>query len=98
MMMRTDFTSRVIFGKGGGGNHLTPPAYQETVPIMTARIHLWKKFKVFFFNRCIPFCCNNCHSAAVYAIKPPYYNTCGGIFERGGGGGGGKSPVSLPPV
>ena len=29
-----------------GGNHLTPPTYQETVPItnvLTARIHLWKK-------------------------------------------------------
>ena len=29
-----------------GGNHLTPPTYQETVPItnvFTARIHLWKK-------------------------------------------------------
>ena len=30
-----------------GGNHLTPPTYQETVPItnaLTARIRLWKKF------------------------------------------------------
>ena len=23
-----------------------------------------------------PFCCNICHFAAVYALKPPYYNTC----------------------
>ena len=31
--------------------------------------------------------------AAVYALKPPYYNTCAD-FKRGGGGGG-ESP--LPP-
>ena len=36
-------------GGGGGGNHLTPPTYQETVPItnaLTARIStpLLKKF------------------------------------------------------
>ena len=31
-----------------GGNHLTPPTYQETVPItnvLTARIHLWKNYR-----------------------------------------------------
>ena len=36
-----------IFRKGGG-NHLTPPTYQETVPItnvLTARIHLWKNYR-----------------------------------------------------
>ena len=33
-------------GGGCGGNHLTPPTYQETVPItnaLTPRIRLWKK-------------------------------------------------------
>ena len=42
------------------------------------------------------------HYAAVYALKPPYYNTCadinkrgGGIFERGGGGGSPPSPSPL---
>ena len=63
---------------------------------VTARIctPLWKKF----LNSCIPFCCS-CHIAAVYALKPPYYNTCadlkGGGVSKGRGGGGG---VSLPPV
>ena len=51
-------------------------------------------------NRCIPFCCNICHFAADYALKPPYFNTCadskgGGNFRKGGGGG--KSPLSPPP-
>ena len=83
-----------------GGNHLTPPTYQETVAItnvLTARIHLWKKLLV-SLNRCIPFCCNICHFAADYALKPPYFNTCadskgGGKFSKGGG----KSPLSPPP-
>ena len=38
-------------GGGGGGNHLTPPTYQETVPIanaLTARIRLWKKIQGVF--------------------------------------------------
>ena len=56
-------------------------------------------------NRCIPFSCNICHFAAVYALKPPYYNTCAdlkggggeGIFEKGGGGGGGEVPRLPPP-
>ena len=73
-----------IFRKGGK-NHLAPPTYQETVPItnaLTARIRLCKVF----LNSCIPFCCNSCHFAAVYALKPPYYNTQkGGRFSKGGG-------------
>ena len=49
-------------------------------------------------NRCIPFCCNICHFAADYALKPPYFNTCadskgGGKFSKGGG-----SPPSPPPL
>ena len=50
-------------------------------------------------NRCIPFCCNICHFAADYALKPPYFNTCadskggGEIFERGGG----EVPPLPPP-
>ena len=47
-----------------------------------------------FLNRCIPFCCNSCHFAAVYALKPPFYITCadlkGGKFSEVGGGGGKK--------
>ena len=84
-------------GGGGGGNHLTTPTYQETVPItnaLTARMRLWQKFKM-FLNSCVPFCYNSCHFAAVYALKPPYYNTCADSKGGGGGGGfskGGKSP------
>ena len=96
----------VLFFEKGGGDHLRPPTYQETVPItnaLTARIRLWKNFKV-FFNSCTPFCCNSCHFAA---LKPPYYNTCaaskgggggGGDFQKGGGGGGGGSPPSPSPL
>ena len=87
-----------FFEKGGGGNHLTPPTYQETVPItnaLTARICLWKK-KLGVFEQLHTFCCNRCHFAAVYALKPPYYNyTCADLK---GGGGGGESSLSLPPV
>ena len=48
-------------------------------------------------NRCIPFCCNICHFAADYALKPPYFNTCadskgGGNFRKGG-----EVPPLLPP-
>ena len=55
-----------------------------------------------FLNRCIPFCCNSCPFAAVYALKPPFYNTCadlkgGGGFRKGGGGGGGEVPRLPPP-
>ena len=87
-----------------GGNHLTPPTYQETVPItnaLTARIRLWKILGVFeqlhmFLLQQLSLCCCLC-------FKPPYYNTCadlkggGGIFERGGGGGGGGEVPPLPP-
>ena len=79
-----------FFEKGGGGNHLTLPTYQETVPMQLARICLWKKFKVFLNT----FCCNSCHFAAVYALKPAYYDT----FADSKGGGGGKSLVSLLPI
>ena len=52
-----------------------------------------------FLNSCISFCCNSCHFAAVYALKPLV------LIQKGGGGleggdferGGGKSPVSPPP-
>ena len=61
---------------------------------LTARICLCQKFKV-FLNSCIPFCCNSCHFAAVYALKPPYYiyNTC--ADSKGGGGGSFPSPSPL---
>ena len=45
-------------------------------------------------NSCIPFCCNSCHFAAVYALKPLYYNTCADLK---GGGGIFKRVPHLPP-
>ena len=70
----------------GGENYLAPSTYQETVPktnVLTARIHLWKNSRC-FLNSCIPCCCNSCQFAAVYALKPPFYNTCADL--KGGGG------------
>ena len=96
-----DFSKK---GWGGGGwNHLTPPTYQVTVPItnaLAARIRLWKNSRC-FLNSCIPFCCNRCHFAAVYALKPPYI-TCadskgGRNFRKGGGSPPSPSPPPPPP-
>ena len=69
---------------GGGGNHLTPPTYQKTVPIanaLTARTPLAKIQGVFeqlhiFLLQQLSLCC---------CLKPPYYNTC--ADSKGGGGG-----------
>ena len=41
----------------------------------------------------VPFCCNSCHSVAVYASKPSYYDLKGWW----GGGGGDFRKVSPPP-
>ena len=43
----------------------------------------------------IPFCCNICHFAAVYALKPPYYNTCADLK---GGGGNFRKGWEVPPL
>ena len=43
-----------------------------------------------------PLCCNICHYAAVYSLKPPYYNTCADFKGGRGFSKGGKSPPSLP--
>ena len=54
------------FSKGGGGNHLTPPTYQETVSI-TDVLTAIENTKV-SLNRSIPFLPQH---LAVYALKPP---------------------------
>ena len=94
-----------FFEKGGKPSDAPPPPPQETVPItnvLTAIEYTFGKIIGVFEQRCIPFCCSICHFAAVYALKPPYYNTCADLKGRGnfrkgggGGGGGGKSHVSL---
>ena len=67
------------------GNHLIPPTH---TPGNSAYYRC--------FHSYIPFCCNICHFAAAYALKPPYYNTCtdlkGRDFRKGG-----KSPPPPPP-
>ena len=42
---------------GGGGNHLMPPTYQETVPVQLARIRLWKVFLNSFLLQQLSLCC-----------------------------------------
>ena len=73
-----------------GENHLTPPPTRKQclLPMLRTRIHLSKMF----LNRCIPFCCNSSHFAAVYD------STCADL--KGGGGfskGGGEGEISLSP-
>ena len=86
-MIRGMSQTRVSYGifRKGGENHLTPPTYQEIVPITLPL----EKFKV-FLNSCIPFCCNSCHfAAAVYAFTIILL-----LIQRGGGG----SPPSPSPL
>ena len=68
--------------KKGGGDHLAPPhlprnsAYYQC----SDRTPLEK-----FLNRCKPFCCNSCHFAAVYALKPPPFIILDCADLKGGG-------------